>query len=66
MKVNTKDIEWLLENATQYKISKEANVHQSILSGLKNGNRKMENLSVMIGDRLTRYAIKLKNEKNKK
>lgn len=66
MKVNTKDIEWLLENATQYKISKEANVPQAILSGLKNGNRKMENLSVMVGDRLTTYAGKLKREKNKK
>lgn len=66
MKVNTKDIEWLLENATQYKISKEAKVHQSILSGLKNGNRKMENLSVMIGDRLTAYAQKVKLQKNKK
>lgn len=66
MKVNTKDIEWLLENATQYKISKDAKVHQPILSGLKNGTRKMENLSVMIGDRLTTYAQKLKREKNKK
>ena len=66
MKVNTKEIEWLLENETQYRISKEANVHQAILSGLKNGNRKMENLSVMIGDRLTTYAGKLKREKNKK
>nr|DAK09079.1 MAG TPA: DNA-binding protein [Caudoviricetes sp.] len=66
MKVNTKDIEWLLENETQYRISKEANVHQSILSGLKNGNRKMENLTVMIGDRLTTYAGKLKKQKNKK
>ena len=66
MKVNTKDIGWLLENATQYKISKEAKVHQSILSGLKNGNRKMENLSVMIGDRLTSYAQKVKLQKNKK
>nr|DAP80852.1 MAG TPA: hypothetical protein [Caudoviricetes sp.] len=66
MKVNTKDIEWLLENETQYRISKEANVHQAILSGLKNGNRKMENLTVMIGDRLTTYAGKLKKQKNKK
>lgn len=66
MKVNTKDIEWLLENETQYRISKETKVHQPILSGLKNGTRKMENLSVMIGDRLTTYAQKLKREKNKK
>lgn len=66
MKVNTKDIEWLLQNETQYKISKEANVHQAILSGLKNGSRKMENLSVMIGDRLTTYAGKVKRQKNKK
>lgn len=66
MKVNTKDIEWLLENATQYKISKEAKVHQPILSGLKNGNRKMDNLSVKMASRLTEYAQKLKQEKNKK
>lgn len=66
MKVNTKDIEWLLENATQYKISKEAKVHQPILSGLKNGTRKMDNLSVKMASRLTEYAQKLKKEKNKK
>ena len=66
MKVNTKDIEWLLENATQYKISKEAKVHQPILSGLKNGARKMDNLSVKMASRLTEYAQKLKREKNKK
>lgn len=66
MKVNTKDIEWLLENATQYKISKEAKVHQPILSGLKNGTRKMDNLSVKMASRLTEYAQKLKQEKNKK
>ncbi len=66
MKVNTKDIEWLLENATQYKISKEAKVHQPILSGLKNGTRKMDNLSVKMASRLTEYAQKLKREKNKK
>lgn len=29
MKANSKDIEWLLENATQYMISKETNVPQS-------------------------------------
>ena len=66
MKVNTKDIEWLLENATQYKISKEAKVHQPILYGLKNGTRKMDNLSVKMASRLTEYAQKLKREKNKK
>lgn len=66
MKVNTKDIEWLLNNATQYRISKEAKVHQSILSGLINNTRKMENLSVKIASRLTDYAGQLKKEKTEK
>lgn len=58
MKVDTKKIEWLLEHATQYEISKHCGVSQSTLSSIKTGKRQLKNLTIEIGDKLTTYAIK--------
>ncbi|WP_424694907.1 XRE family transcriptional regulator [Granulicatella adiacens] len=64
MKVDTKKIEWLLNNATQYRINKDTGVTLSILSRLVNGERKIENLTIRTGSTLTEYAEKLqKREK---
>ncbi|MBT0931187.1 hypothetical protein Si073_00152 [Streptococcus infantarius subsp. infantarius] len=59
MKANNKDIDWLLENATQYMISKETNVPQSKISRLKNGKIKMENLTFEVASILTDFSKKL-------
>ncbi|WP_446453319.1 hypothetical protein [Tuanshanicoccus yangjingiae] len=64
MKVDTKLIAWLLKTETQYKIHKETGVAQSTLSGLLNGKRKIENLTIAIGSKLTEYAAKLQKEVN--
>lgn len=62
MYVDTELIEWLLENETQYKISKETGVSQSILSRLSTGERKIENLKIITGVKLTEYAQEKKRE----
>ena len=62
MKVDTKKIEWLLNNATQYRINKDTGVTLSILSRLVNGERKIENLTIRTGSTLTEYAEKLQKE----
>ena len=58
MYVDTEKIQWLLENRTQYMIAKETGVTQSKLSELKNGKRKIENLTILVGAKLTELAIK--------
>ncbi|WP_446457738.1 hypothetical protein [Tuanshanicoccus yangjingiae] len=64
MKVDANLIAWLLETETQYKIHKETGVAQSTLSGLLSGKRKIENLTIAIGSKLTEYAAKLQREVN--
>ena len=64
MKVDTKKIEWLLNNATQYRINKDTGVTLSILSRLVRGERKIENLTIKTGSALTEYAEKLQNKEN--
>lgn len=64
MRVDTKLIEWLFENATQYKISKETGVAQPVIARLKKGERKLENASIKVGAALTEYAEELKNDKD--
>lgn len=65
MKVDTNAIEWLLSNATRYRISKETGVPQSNLSDLVSGKREMKNLTIEVGSNLTAYAKKLKKELKK-
>lgn len=60
MKVDTEKIEWLLNNATQYRINKDTGVTLSILSRLVKGERKIENLTIKKGSTLTEYAEKLR------
>lgn len=60
MKVDTDLILWLIENATQYQIKKETGVAQSTIGGLLRGDRKIENLTIAVGHRLTEYAKILK------
>ena len=62
MKVDTKKIEWLLNNATQYRINKDTGVTLSILSRLVNGERKIENLTIRTGSTLTEYAEELQKQ----
>ena len=64
MKVDTDKIEWLLSNATQYRINKDTGVTLSILSRLVRGERKIENLTIKTGSALTEYAEKLQKHEN--
>ncbi len=59
MEANSKDIEWILENATQYRIAKETGITQSKISDLKNGKVKIENLSLRIASKLTTFSRRL-------
>ncbi|WP_440897043.1 hypothetical protein ACS127_03345 [Amphibacillus sp. Q70] len=51
-------IKWLLENFTPYYIHKHTSVSQSNINDLKRGKRKIENLSIAVGAKLTELAIK--------
>lgn len=60
MKADTELIEWLLSNATQYQIAKNTGVAQSNISRILKGERKIENLTIAVGSKLTEYAKKMK------
>lgn len=60
MQANKKDIEWLLENVTQYRIAKETGVSQSQLSRLKSGKIDIGNITFEVAGKLTEYAKKIK------
>lgn len=59
MEANSKDIEWLLENATQTLIAEKTGIAQSKISRLKTGNIKMENLTFEVASNLTTFSKKL-------
>lgn len=63
MKADKEKIEWLLENATQYEIWKATGVTQSNLSDMKNGRRKIENLTFRNASKLTDFAEELMDER---
>ncbi len=56
MIVDTDKIKWLLENRTQYFISKKTKISQSKLSNLKSNKIDIENLTIRIGSELTKLA----------
>lgn len=58
MYVDTEKIEWLLEKFTPYYIQKHTSVSQSNINDLKRGKRKIENLSIAVGAKLTELAEK--------
>lgn len=64
MRVDTDKIEWLLNNATQYNISKNTGVAQATISNIINGKRALKNLTIEVGSILTEYAEQLKNTEN--
>ncbi|MCW8645214.1 XRE family transcriptional regulator [Streptococcus macedonicus] len=59
MEANSKDIEWLLENAKQTLIAEKTGIAQSKISRLKNGDIKMENLTFEVASNLTTFSKKL-------
>lgn len=61
MEANLKDIKWLLENVTQYKISKEIGVSQPMVSLLKNGKRQIGKISFELACELTEYSRKVQS-----
>ena len=62
MKVDTKQIEWLLSHATGYQIAKMSGVAQPTISDLINKKRSVENLTIATGHRLTEAAHYLQHE----
>ena len=61
MEANLKDIKWLLENVTQYKISKEIGVPQPMVSLLKSGKRQIGKISFELACELTEYSRKVQS-----
>ena len=64
MKANKKDIEWLLDNATQYKISKTTGMPPSNVFNLKHKKAKIENLTLRTASALTELSKKLQEKNN--
>lgn len=63
MKADSKKIKWLLDNFSQYEISRATGVAQPSLSNIKSGTRKIENLSLKVASKLTEYAEELEMKK---
>ncbi|MFS1663455.1 XRE family transcriptional regulator [Streptococcus sp. zg-JUN1979] len=63
MEANSKFIEWLIENETQYRISKETGIPQQTISKIVRGERKIENLSLRVASALTDYAKRIYPDK---
>lgn len=59
MKVDTNQIEWLLKNASGYQIAKISGIPQPTISALVNRKRKIENLTIETGYKLTELANKM-------
>jgi transcriptional regulator with XRE-family HTH domain len=59
MKADSEKIKWLLDNFSQYEISRATGVAQPSLSNIKSGTRKIENLSLKVASKLTEYAEEL-------
>ena len=64
MEANKKDIEWLLDNATQYRISKTTSMPPSNVFNLKHKKSKIENLTLRTASVLTELSKKLQEEHN--
>lgn len=64
MEANKKDIEWLLDNATQYKISKTTGMPPSNVFNLKHKKSKIENLTLRTASALTELSKKLQEKNN--
>lgn len=64
MEANKKDIEWLLDNATQYKISKTTGMPPGNVFNLKHKKSKIENLTLRTASVLTKLSKKLQEEHN--
>lgn len=62
MRVDTRQIKWLLSHETAYRISKLSGVPQPNISNLVNGKRKVFNLSILTGHLLTETACFLQRE----
>lgn len=61
MEANLKDIKWVLENVTQYKISKEIGVSQPMVSLIKSGKRQIGKISFELACELTEYSRKVQS-----
>ena len=61
MFADSKQIKWLLENKTHYFIWKNSGVPQSTISDIKNGKKKLENISFENASKLTELAIQEQN-----
>ena len=64
MEANKKDIEWLLDHATQYRISKTTGMPPSNVFNLKHKKSKIENLTLRTASVLTKLSKKLQEEHN--
>lgn len=62
MHADSEKIKKLLEQNSQYHISKETGVNQSILSRVVSGERKIENLTFRVASTLTEYAEKIEKK----
>lgn len=62
MKIDTKQIEWLFTHATAYQIAKLSGVAQPTITNVINRKRKLENLTISTGYKLTETALYIQKE----
>lgn len=60
MIANVEEIKWLLDNVSQYQISKNVDISQAAISLIKSGKRELGKLSLEKAIELTNYAKQIK------
>lgn len=62
MNINIDDIQWLLENATAYSISKNCGLSTQAVDKYKNGLSDIMNMRLKHAIQMTSYAQELQNQ----
>lgn len=55
-------IEWVFENQSRYRISKDTSISQSTIPRFQTGESKFDNMRLSHAITLTNYAMSLKSE----
>lgn len=63
MKADLELMQWLIDNQTQFEISKNTGVAQPNISYIKTGKRPLDGMSMRNAIKLTEYAIRLRKER---
>ena len=62
LRADEKNIQWLFNNYTGYRISKESGVPQPLIARLVNGTRELKNVTFETASKLSQCAVRLEKD----